>query len=73
MAEVIAWLCVVVGAPDTGAGDLAEDWLQDRQAAIDDAQPGLEDAPVGDLTEFVGEILCGILRGSATKISEAND
>jgi hypothetical protein len=42
--------------PYAGAGQFAEDGLENRKAAIDDTKAGFENAPVGDLAELVGEV-----------------
>ena len=57
----VGQLGAALGA-ETRAAELREHGLQDGQAAIDDAQRGLERRPVGDFAEAVGEVR-EVLRG----------
>lgn len=41
-----------------GVEEVGEDGGEDGKAAVDDSERGLEDGPVADLREVVGEVGC---------------
>ena len=56
VATVFVW-STVRGTPDAVAAQLADGGLDDGEAAIDEAEEGLEDGPEGDWTQVARGVL----------------